>query len=141
MGDRRFKLNTALFEAGLANTEYAREVLNRMSKRPENTWAKTDRKSLHISIPWLFYELSFGLLLDVVEQVLVLLVDLLDLLRSHVIELVLPHKLLDFPIIVASIVIDSHSRTDGLFQILKLQPFSQSEYIISFSSIIQIGIP
>lgn len=38
MGDRRFKLNTALFEAGLANTDYAREVLNKMSKRPENNW-------------------------------------------------------------------------------------------------------
>jgi hypothetical protein len=24
MGDRRFKLNTALFEAGLANTDYAK---------------------------------------------------------------------------------------------------------------------
>lgn len=40
MGDRRFKLNTALFEAGLANTDYAREVLNKMSMRPQpqNPW-------------------------------------------------------------------------------------------------------
>lgn len=35
MSDMRYKLNTALMDAGLANTEYAREVLNKMSKRPE----------------------------------------------------------------------------------------------------------
>jgi hypothetical protein len=33
MGDRRFKLNAALFEAGLANTDYAKEIINKMSKR------------------------------------------------------------------------------------------------------------
>jgi hypothetical protein len=36
MGDRRFKINAALFEAGLANTDYAKEVLNRMSRPPQN---------------------------------------------------------------------------------------------------------
>lgn len=35
MGDMRYKLNTALHEAGLANTDYAREVLNKMSKREQ----------------------------------------------------------------------------------------------------------
>lgn len=34
MGDMRFRLNTMLQEAGLAQTDYAREVLNGMSKRP-----------------------------------------------------------------------------------------------------------
>jgi len=34
MGDMRFKLNVALQEAGLSNTDYARQLLNNMSKRP-----------------------------------------------------------------------------------------------------------
>lgn len=34
MGDVRFRLNTALQEAGLAQTDYAREVLAQMSKKP-----------------------------------------------------------------------------------------------------------
>lgn len=34
MGDMRFRLNTMLGEAGLSNTNYAREVLNGMSKKP-----------------------------------------------------------------------------------------------------------
>ena len=36
MGDMRFRLNNALQEAGLANTDYARQVLLGMSKRPEH---------------------------------------------------------------------------------------------------------
>jgi hypothetical protein len=38
MGDRRFKVNAALFEAGLANTEYAKEVLNKMSRPTQNAF-------------------------------------------------------------------------------------------------------
>lgn len=38
MGDMRFKLNTALQEAGLSNTDYAKQLLNEMSKRP--IWTK-----------------------------------------------------------------------------------------------------
>ena len=34
MSDVRFKLNVALHDAGLANTEYAREMLVAMSKKP-----------------------------------------------------------------------------------------------------------
>ena len=34
MGDMRFRLNAALHEAGLANTDYARQMLVQMSKRP-----------------------------------------------------------------------------------------------------------
>lgn len=34
MSDMRFKVNTALQEAGLSNTDYARELLISMSKRP-----------------------------------------------------------------------------------------------------------
>jgi hypothetical protein len=38
MGDRRFKINAALFEAGLANTEYAKELLNKMSRPSPNAF-------------------------------------------------------------------------------------------------------
>jgi len=34
MSDMRFKVNMALQEAGLSNTDYARELLVGMSKRP-----------------------------------------------------------------------------------------------------------
>jgi len=34
MGDMRFRLNTALQEAGLAQTDYARQLLTQMSKKP-----------------------------------------------------------------------------------------------------------
>jgi hypothetical protein len=34
MSDMRFRLNVALQEAGLAQTEYARQVLTQMSKKP-----------------------------------------------------------------------------------------------------------
>lgn len=35
MGDMRYKLNAALQEAGLTNTDYAREMLVAMSKRQQ----------------------------------------------------------------------------------------------------------
>ena len=34
MGDMRFKLNMALQDAGIANTDYAREMLVGMSRKP-----------------------------------------------------------------------------------------------------------
>jgi hypothetical protein len=36
MSDMRFKINTALQEAGLSNTDYARQMLISMSKKPGN---------------------------------------------------------------------------------------------------------
>lgn len=51
MGDMRFKLNVALQEAGLSNTDYARQVINGMSKRP--TWASW--KSTILMKPLLFF--------------------------------------------------------------------------------------
>jgi hypothetical protein len=33
MGDMRFKLSTAFQEAGIANTDYAKQVLNDISRR------------------------------------------------------------------------------------------------------------
>jgi hypothetical protein len=36
MSDMRFKVNHALQEAGLSNTDYAKEMLVGMSKRPQN---------------------------------------------------------------------------------------------------------
>jgi hypothetical protein len=35
MGDMRYRLNAALQDAGLTNTDYAREMLVAMSKRPQ----------------------------------------------------------------------------------------------------------
>lgn len=34
MGDMRFRLNAALQEAGIANTDYARQMLVQMSRKP-----------------------------------------------------------------------------------------------------------
>ncbi len=34
MGDMRFRLNAALNDAGLGQTEYAREILLQMSRKP-----------------------------------------------------------------------------------------------------------
>jgi hypothetical protein len=34
MGDMRFRLNAALHEAGIANTDYARQMLAQMSRKP-----------------------------------------------------------------------------------------------------------
>jgi hypothetical protein len=34
MGDMRFRLNAALHEAGIANTDYARQMLLQMSRQP-----------------------------------------------------------------------------------------------------------
>lgn len=36
MSDMRFRINNALQEAGLSNTDYAKQVLVSMSKKPGN---------------------------------------------------------------------------------------------------------
>lgn len=86
------------------------------------------------------YKFLLSFLLDILKQIPVLLINLLDLLNLNVPNFIPFHKLLNFLLVHTRIVVDSNGRSNGPFQLAKLQPFGQSQYFVNFGHEVEVGV-